>query len=306
MKKKNIIIALIIIIALGISIFVFHPHAYKVDAQTASSCTESGSTIYKCWCGKTYSAELPATGHDYVEEITKEATCTDAGERTFTCSVCGDSYSESISAVGHKYIENKDNADKDHCLVYVCSNCGDLYEESHHDFSFVESDRQKTYQCSKCGYVSFTISLFEEPQEMFAQKDCDAHKGPATDYDKVKVLKVNEKIEVIGIVSEVDDEETYWVVYKDKDENELFVSGAYVDTKPITQTSNLSSGSKGNSSTNNISNNTTQSSEGQQQSSSKNTGLFENEFWGGPVNHDYSTSGTIETGKVTEGANWAP
>ena len=146
----------------------------------------------------------------------------------------------------------------------------------------------------------YEIEYKDTPETMYAVKGVNVRKGPATDYDKVKTLSVNEKIEVVGIVSEVDDEETYWVVYKDKDGNELFVSGAYVDTKPIAQASSSSTGSNGNSSTNN---NTTQSS-GSQQSSGK-TGNFENDFFGGSVNHDYSTSGEASGDGVGEtGINW--
>ena len=148
----------------------------------------------------------------------------------------------------------------------------------------------------------YEIEYKDTPETMYAVKGVNVRKGPATDYDKVKTLSVNEKIEVIGIVSEVDDEETYWVVYKDKDGNELFVSGAYVDTKPIAQTSS-SSGSGNTSSNNNTSNNSTQSSGSQQQSSGNSSAW---DILNSNVNHDYSTSGTIDTGDVTEGANWAP
>ena len=318
MNKKKAILAIIMIFILGLSYFLFHPHTYAIVDQVNPTCTESGSTTYKCWCGKSYTEEAPAIGHSYTESVTTEPTCTSDGVRTFTCSVCGDSYSESIPAIEHNYIENKDNADKDHCLVYVCSNCGDSYAEKEHNFIFVESGNKKTYQCSKCDYVSFTISLFEEPQEMFAQKDCDAHKGPATDYDKVKVLKVNEKIEVIGLVTEIDGEDTYWVVYKDKDGNEVFVSGAYVDTKPI---SNSSSSSSNNSGTKQQPAKTKEKNNGgttQQPAKSKeknnggtsggkqkSSGNFENDFFGGSVNHDYSTSGVAGgTNCGATGINW--
>ena len=40
--------------------------------------------------------------HEYTDEITKEATCTKDGVRTYTCS-CGDSYTETIEATGHNY-----------------------------------------------------------------------------------------------------------------------------------------------------------------------------------------------------------
>lgn len=42
--------------------------------------------------------------HVYQEEVTKEATCTEVGEKTFTCE-CGDSYTEEIEAPGHAYTD---------------------------------------------------------------------------------------------------------------------------------------------------------------------------------------------------------
>lgn len=48
--------------------------------------------------------------------VTKEATCTEAGVKTFTCS-CGATYTEDIPAKGHNYNNG------------VCSNCGDKQPE---------------------------------------------------------------------------------------------------------------------------------------------------------------------------------
>lgn len=54
--------------------------------------------------------------HSYTSKITKEATCTENGVKTFTCS-CGATYTEVIPAKGHNYING------------VCSNCGDKQPE---------------------------------------------------------------------------------------------------------------------------------------------------------------------------------
>ena len=40
--------------------------------------------------------------HNYVATITKEPTCTEAGEKTYTCT-CGESYTEEIPAKGHHF-----------------------------------------------------------------------------------------------------------------------------------------------------------------------------------------------------------
>lgn len=44
------------------------------------------------------------SGHCYTTEITKSATCTATGIKTYTCSTCGDSYTETILALGHTEI----------------------------------------------------------------------------------------------------------------------------------------------------------------------------------------------------------
>ena len=43
--------------------------------------------------------------HSYTEEITTQAGCETAGVKTFTCSKCGDSYTEEIEAIGHNYVD---------------------------------------------------------------------------------------------------------------------------------------------------------------------------------------------------------
>lgn len=44
--------------------------------------------------------------HSYQEKVTKNATCTEKGIKTFTCE-CGDSYTEEIPAAGHKSVTDK-------------------------------------------------------------------------------------------------------------------------------------------------------------------------------------------------------
>ena len=51
--------------------------------------------------------------HEYVETITKEATCTATGTKQFVCSKCADSYTETIPMAAHNYNENN-----------VCTVCG--------------------------------------------------------------------------------------------------------------------------------------------------------------------------------------
>lgn len=43
--------------------------------------------------------------HSYSSEVTTAATCTTAGVRTYTCSLCSDTYTEEIAATGHNYVD---------------------------------------------------------------------------------------------------------------------------------------------------------------------------------------------------------
>lgn len=80
------------------------------------------------------STEEPETeephSHSYTAQITTPATCTDVGEKTYTCT-CGDSYTEEISSLGHseatEYIDGTASADG--LRRVYCENCDETYEE---------------------------------------------------------------------------------------------------------------------------------------------------------------------------------
>lgn len=55
--------------------------------------------------------------HNYTGKVTKEATCSEKGVKTFTCA-CGDSYTKDIKKLSHKYSEATCTAAK------TCSVCG--------------------------------------------------------------------------------------------------------------------------------------------------------------------------------------
>lgn len=63
--------------------------------------------------------------HTYTSSVTKEPTCTEKGEKTYTCVDGDDSYTEEVAALGHDYVNG------------VCTRCGDeitfeagLYDEN--------------------------------------------------------------------------------------------------------------------------------------------------------------------------------
>lgn len=142
-----------------------HEHSYTEVITKQPTCTEAGEKTYTCDCGDSYTETIPATGHhyvdgecehcgekdpdahthNYIEAITKEPTCTEAGEKTYTCD-CGDSYTEVIPATGHHYGDD----DK-------CTDCGELNPEHKHNYTeevtkqpACTEDGEKTYTCI-CG-----------------------------------------------------------------------------------------------------------------------------------------------------------
>lgn len=82
-----------------------HDFSNFVEKKDATA-TDNGYVLYKCSrCEKTLKSIIPASGHSYTSEVTKEPTCTEKGVRTYTCTVhvnCDKNYTEEIPALGHK------------------------------------------------------------------------------------------------------------------------------------------------------------------------------------------------------------
>ena len=78
-----------------------HEHKYSVKLTKDPTCYEEGNLTYTCDCGDTYEEPVAQLEHQYTDTVTKEPTCTTEGERTYKCSLCGDTYTEVIEAKGH-------------------------------------------------------------------------------------------------------------------------------------------------------------------------------------------------------------
>ena len=94
---------------------------------TASTLCTGNLTVYAHW-------EKDASHvHSYTETITKKATCTTNGTKTFKCA-CGDAYEETIKATGHLHKEtrNKKEATKTtegYTGDIYCKDCNTLLEK---------------------------------------------------------------------------------------------------------------------------------------------------------------------------------
>ena len=108
-----------------------HEHDWGEGKITrAATCTEAGEKTYTCACGETKVEEIPALGHDYSEEWTIDAaaTCTTDGSKSHHCSRCDASADETAIPAGHTWIVDE------------------VIEEP----SFMH-DGEYVYSCSVCG-----------------------------------------------------------------------------------------------------------------------------------------------------------
>ena len=97
---------------------------------------------YSC-CG----AEADRGPHDWDNgQVTTQPTCTNAGEKTFTCNECGRKKTEQIDATGHSW-KQEWNSDETHHWHECANGCDakDAYAE--------HADNDKNHVCDTCGKV---------------------------------------------------------------------------------------------------------------------------------------------------------
>ena len=95
-------------------------------AKTITVTAEDGVTV------KTYQVTVTKAAHSFGDwSVTKEATCTEAGEESRTCSVCGTVETKEIPAKGHTVgkewvTTKKATCTKEGKKVQKCTVCGEV------------------------------------------------------------------------------------------------------------------------------------------------------------------------------------
>ena len=120
---------------LGTRTVVKEGHKAVKDAAVAATCETAGKTegSHCSVCNTVIKAQTitAALGHSWDNgKVTKAATCTTAGTKTYTCTRCKKTRTETIAATGHKEV-------KDEAVAATCETAGKT-EGSH---------------CSVCGTV---------------------------------------------------------------------------------------------------------------------------------------------------------
>ncbi len=84
---------------------ILEGHAHEYSAViTEATCTETGYTTYTCSvCGDTYTSdEVAPLGHDFGEwTVSAQASCTQSGTETRSCSRCDATETRATAALGH-------------------------------------------------------------------------------------------------------------------------------------------------------------------------------------------------------------
>ena len=115
-----------------------HPNT-EIRGAKSATCLEEGYTgdTYCKDCGIKLSSGtvIPKTGHIWDEgTVTKAATCTEKGIRTYTCSVCESTKIEEIPSTGHgtkitKFVKEATYTQEGYSGDIYCQDCGELLEE---------------------------------------------------------------------------------------------------------------------------------------------------------------------------------
>ena len=99
----------------GGTLGVYGPNFCMEQVMEAGTTYVIGAKYYSSYYTGDFTVTA-MTGHSYTSEVTKEATCTEDGVLTHTCTYCGDSYEEVIPAA-HSYDEK----------TGACIYCGEAY-----------------------------------------------------------------------------------------------------------------------------------------------------------------------------------
>lgn len=81
-------------------------HDYESSITKAATCTENGIKTFVCKNdpSHTYTEDIPKLGHIYVVSVTKQPTCEENGIKTFVCSNNpSHTYTEEIPVIGHNF-----------------------------------------------------------------------------------------------------------------------------------------------------------------------------------------------------------
>ena len=211
-RKLSILFLIVVaicscVLAFGCEPQETHEHNYATLLEkTDATCSATGKEVYACSCGKkkTVTVDIDKTKHDYDENLkfdqdkhwqecklcqekieetahtfeesskvqTKDPTCNEQGEYTYTCT-CGKTKTESIPSdpTLHNFAGEYLVGDNGH--YQKCSKCETPSQTINHEFTIDNKDQEKHWkECKDCH-----AKTDEENHEYTWDKDAYAHFG---------------------------------------------------------------------------------------------------------------------------------
>ena len=186
-------------------------HSYTYAITKEATCTEKGIITYTCIRGDdSYTVDINPTGHQYTKQvvapgceskgydlytcstcefsykdnytdaighawnsgsITKQATCTEDGEKEYTCTRCPQTYSEPIAKLGHNLktwtIEQYATCTQNGSRYSTCTRtgCKEVVREELKAFghSWTEWAQKDAPTCEQAGRMSRSCMICGEP-----------------------------------------------------------------------------------------------------------------------------------------------
>lgn len=171
-----------------------HTGGIILKDKKVSNCTEDGYTgdrVYSC-CGAVVESGtvLQARGHSYDSgTITKPATCSEQGVKTYICSVCNDTKTENIAKnennhTGATVLKNKVNpscSENGFSGDTYCKDCdtklssGMVIEKTGHTWN--SGTVAKATTCNQKGIKTYTCSVCKDTKTEEIAIDSSNHKG---------------------------------------------------------------------------------------------------------------------------------
>ena len=147
-----------------------HSVATKEENRVEADCANDGSydvVTYCTVCNTEFSREtvvIPSDDHNYVPEV-KEATCTEGGYTTYTCTGCHDTYvADQVAALGHNEVVLEATApsctENGFTEGRYCSRCDEVFTKQEtipalgHSYNAVVT----APTCTEAGYTTYTCS----------------------------------------------------------------------------------------------------------------------------------------------------
>lgn len=162
-----------------------HQHT-EIRNKKEATCKAEGYTgdMYCKDCGEKLSdgkTIAKTTEHTWdAGKVTKAATCTEKGVKTYTCTVCGATKTEEIAATGHQHTEVRNKVEatctkEGYSGDVYCTDCGtklssgtEIAKKAH---EYEERERNEA-NCKRNGYILFVCKVCgDEKREVLPKTD---------------------------------------------------------------------------------------------------------------------------------------